>query len=64
MGECTFTERVKEWLAFLPTRLAFRLVWLAALTGHSGPRAVYRAMWDAQLNLPRIPSLTGGRDAA
>ena len=51
-------ERLTEWLAMLPIRLAYRLVWLVALTGSATGQRVYRAMWDSDLDLPPIRSIT------
>jgi len=60
MGEYTIFERFKSWLVMRPIRLAYRLVWLAALTGHETPRCVYRAMWLANIDLPEIKGLCNG----
>jgi hypothetical protein len=60
MGPYSFTDRVRDWFAYLPIALAYRLVWLAVLTGNVHARDVYRAMWHANLDLPPIPSLTEG----
>jgi hypothetical protein len=54
MNEETTGDRLIEWLTFLPVWIAYRLIWLAARTGNSDARAVYRAMWDANLDLPAL----------
>jgi hypothetical protein len=53
---------ILDWLAMRPVYLAYRLIWLVALTGHSDARAVYRVMWNAELDLPKIASLTPERN--
>lgn len=55
MNPSTTLERLVDWAMHLPIRLAYRIVWLTALTGHSNARAVYDAMWEANLNLPKLP---------
>lgn len=54
MGPQNRWRDVFDWVAMLPVRLAFRLVWLVALLGHRDARAVYQAMWDAELDLPSL----------
>lgn len=54
MGKPTIWERLTGWLAMLPIRLAYRLVWLAACTRNRTARDVYAAMWDANLDLPPL----------
>lgn len=51
----TVYTRLKGWLAFLPIRLSYRIIWLASLTRHPTPVAVYEAMWRANLALPQEP---------
>lgn len=58
MAPNSIFREILDWFALLPVRLAYRLIWLIALTGHRDAQAVYRAMWDAQLNLPPITRLT------
>lgn len=57
-GEPTIWERFVGWLGLLPVRLAYRLIWLAALTGNPTARSVYSAMWRMYLDLPRIKGLS------
>lgn len=50
-------ERALAWLAHLPIRLAYRIVWFMARAGSRDARSIYMAMWDANLSLPPIASL-------
>ncbi len=50
--------RVKWWLVAVPLYLAYRLIWLAAKTGQSDARDVYRSIWAAQIDLPPIEGLS------
>ena len=44
-------------IRFCPVWLAYRLIWLVALTGERDAQDVYVAMWNAGLDLPRIDRL-------
>ncbi len=44
-------------LRFCPVWLAYRLIWLVALTGETDAQDVYVAMWRAGLDLPPIDRL-------
>lgn len=54
MTEETAFDRLRSWLALIPIRLAYRIVWLSARLGSTTARDVYRAMWDANLDLPPL----------
>lgn len=54
MNPLTFLERLGSWLAYLPIRFAYRIIWLCAKLNLGSARDVYRAMWDANLALPEI----------
>lgn len=56
MGKATLWDRLSGWIAHLPIRLAYRLVWLTAKAGSRNARDVHRAMWDASLNVPPLTS--------
>lgn len=47
-------DELRGWVAHLPLRFAFRIVWLCARLNLGGARAVYAAMWDANLDLPPL----------
>lgn len=51
-------RRAINWLAFVPVWLAYRLIWASAATGNNGARHVYRAMWEAGLDLPVLARAT------
>lgn len=55
MDRETTWERFASWAAYLPLRLAYRIVWLCARFNLGSGRDVYRAMWDANLALPEPP---------
>lgn len=59
MKGLTILERVADWLAYLPVRLAYRIIWLAARLNLGAARAVYAAMWDANLALPPLRDKDG-----
>jgi hypothetical protein len=61
MGELTVFERFAGWLAALPVRLAYRLVWLTAVLGSRNARDVQRAMWNAGLSVPPPPPAQGSK---
>ncbi len=53
MGEPDpWLRRSIDWLLFAPVWLAYRLIWASAATGNRDARDVYRAMWEAGLDLP------------
>lgn len=54
MSDQTLFSRIVDWLAMRPIYLAYRLVWLAAKTGHADAKAVHQAMWDAHLAIPPL----------
>jgi hypothetical protein len=54
MMPSTLWERVAGWFAYLPVRLAYRIVWLAAVLNLRAARDVYAAMWEANLALPPL----------
>lgn len=56
MGQLSLWERVADWLAYLPMRFAYRIVWASARMNLGSARDVYRAMWDANLSLPPMHS--------
>jgi len=58
MTEEKFIDRLKWWILAVPIYLAYRLIWLAAKTGHPTARDIYSAAWRAQLDLPRIEGLS------
>jgi hypothetical protein len=55
MGRLTILERVSLWLASLPVALAYRIIWLTAKLGSRNASDVLQAMWDAGLNVRRVP---------
>ncbi|MHB9878270.1 hypothetical protein ACSMXM_01195 [Pacificimonas sp. ICDLI1SI03] len=59
MNSETFMDRALAWLGMLHIRLAYRIVWLGARLGHNPSYWVYRAMWDANLDLPPLPKKEG-----
>jgi hypothetical protein len=64
MSESSFWERAADWFAYLPVRLAYRIIWVAARLNLGSARQVYAAMWEANLDLPALstpPSEEGGR---
>jgi hypothetical protein len=50
----TLWETIVGWLAALPVRLAYRIIWLTAKLGSRNARDVQRAMWDAGLSIPPL----------
>jgi hypothetical protein len=52
MGELSIWRELVLWLAALPVRLAYRIIWLTGLLGSRNARDVQRAMWDAGLSVP------------
>ena len=54
MTPSTLWGRTASWLLGLPIALAYRIVWLMARLGSRNGRDVYRAMWDANLDLPPL----------
>lgn len=54
MNPPSLWRRVADWFAYLPVRLAYRIIWLAARLNLGAARQVYAAMWDANLALPPI----------
>jgi hypothetical protein len=56
MIEETLWDRIRDWFGYLPIRLAYRIIWLAARLNMGSARCVYRAMWNANLDLPPLPS--------
>ncbi len=57
MAPRSWAERLLDWVRFVPVRIGFRLVWLAALTGDQDAEDVYIAMWAVGLDLPPIAKL-------
>lgn len=55
MGPYSWRRALLDWLAFLPVRFAFRVIWCAAQINRDA-RDVYRAMWGANLDLPPLPA--------
>lgn len=51
MGEPVLWREIVLWLAALPVRLAYRIIWLTGLVSRDA-RDVQRAMWDAGLSVP------------
>lgn len=51
----TMWGRAARWLAFLPVRLAFRLIWATAIISDDA-LAIYDTMAHAGLDLPPLPS--------
>ena len=62
MGSLPWYSRYVDWLVFLPVRFAFRIIWLMAKV-NGDARDVYRAMWDANLDLPPLSQQGKGGDA-
>ena len=56
MGEPTILGDLRAWVAGLPISIAYRIVWLSARLGSRHGRAVYDAMWEANLSLPLLPN--------
>lgn len=52
MNKLTIFTRIKEWLAYLPVRTAFRIIWVTAKMGGHSARNVHLAMHDAWLDVP------------
>lgn len=63
MGEWTLWDRFVSWLEYLPVRLAFRIIWLAALVRLPSAESVYVIMWRDHLDLPRINRLIKSAEA-
>ena len=59
MGQSSFWRNVCRWIGGLPIMLAYRIVWAAARLNIGSAREVYRAMWDANLDLPRLKDQQG-----
>ncbi len=57
MSAPTLWGEASRWLCGLPIAFAYRIVWAMAKLGNRTARDVYRAMWDANLDLPRIEDL-------
>ena len=53
MSEATLFDRVTGWLAALPVRFAYRVIWLTGKLGSRNARDVQQAMWDAGLSVPQ-----------
>ena len=49
------------WLAALPVRLAYRIIWLTGALGSRNARDVQQAMWNAGLSVPQPSIGTGTR---
>ena len=60
MSGPTLWERFRSWAAYLPIRLAYRIIWLTAKAGSPDARAVYHAMWGVNLDLPPLAKIGGG----
>ena len=56
MKPTTIWENLTGWLAYLPVRLAYRIIWLTARLGGRAAKAVEEAMWDGGLGVPCPPS--------
>lgn len=54
MSPLSIWEEIGEWLAHLPVAFAYRIIWLSARLDLGSARAVYRAMWNANLSLPPL----------
>lgn len=54
MGEHSLYRRAMDWLCTRFAYVAYRLIWLGAKTGNPTARDIYRAMWDANLDLPKL----------
>lgn len=52
----TLWGEIVSWLACLPVRLAYRIIWLTGKLGSRNAQDVQRAMWDAGLNVPEPPA--------
>jgi len=51
-------QAVLGWVCHLHLVIAYRIVWAGAKLNLGSSRDVYRAMWDANLDLPPIKGLT------
>ena len=53
MAEESIWSQALGWIACLPVRLAYRIIWLTGKLGSRNARDVQRAMWDAGLSVPQ-----------
>lgn len=60
MSPFSVWDDIVAWLAHRPIALAFRIIWLCAWLNLGSSRAIYRAMWDANLDLPVLPAARSG----
>ncbi len=54
MGESSIWDNVKGRLQLIPIRIAYRIVWMSAKLGSPVAKGIYEAMWEANLDLPKL----------
>jgi hypothetical protein len=54
MGGLSILEHIKWWIYAIPTRIAYRIIWLGVKLGSPISKNVYDVMWNVNLNLPEL----------